>query len=78
MKINKTQFRIIYYMYNRNEYNTILSNLKEQNAALGLVERFPEVFKATSKGFRELWFSITSLEDIFKLIKYNQNYEKEM
>lgn len=53
-KINKTQFRIIYNMYNHNEYNIILSKLNEQNAALGLVESFPEIFKATSKGFREL------------------------
>lgn len=76
--INKTQFKIIYYMYNRNEYHLKITNAREIEQAAKLSESLPEVFRFSHMGFREALLSISTFEDIFKLIQYNRKYETEI
>lgn len=76
--INKTQFKIIYNMYNQNKYHLTLTNRAEIQQAAKLQEILPEVFKFSHTGIREALLSISTFEDALKLIKYNQKYEVEL
>lgn len=73
--LNKTQFKIIYKMYNHNEYNVVLTNGTEIEQAAKMAEKLPEVFKFSFKGFREAWLIVDSLESLMKLIQYNRKHE---
>lgn len=76
--ITKTQFKILYNMYNHNEYHMTFRNALQLEAAAKLADKMPDVFKFSYTGFKEGLLSISSFEDILKLIKYNNKYEGEM
>lgn len=76
--INKTQFKIICEMYNQNEYHKTLTNAAHIEQAAKLADKLPEVFKFSHTGFKEALLSISSFEDIMRLIKYNQKFEGEL
>lgn len=76
--INKTQFKLIYDMYNKNNYHVILTNANHIEQAAKLADKFPEVFKFSLTDYKRALLSIGSFEDILKLIKYNQKYEREI
>lgn len=76
--LNKTQFKIIYDMYNKNDYHKILNNASQIEQAARMADKLPDIFKLSHQGFKQALLSISSFEDILKLIKYNQKYEKEI
>lgn len=76
--INKTQFKIIYEMYNKNDYHKTLTNANQIEQAAKMADTMPEIFNFSHQGFKQALLSISSFEDIFKLIKYNQKYESEL
>lgn len=76
--INKTQFRLIYDMYNQNEYHKTLTNAAHIEQAAKLADKMPDVFKFSHTGFKEALLSISTFEDVMRLIKYNQKFEGEI
>lgn len=76
--INKTQFRLIYKMYNENEYHLTINNALQLEQAAKLSETIPDVFKFSHTGFKSGLLSASSFEDLMRLIKYNQKYEAEL
>ena len=76
--INKTQFKLLYFMYNRNEYHKTINNLNEAEQAAKLVDMFPDLFIFSSKSFRNNLFSIKLFSDVLPILKYNSKHEKDL
>lgn len=76
--LNKTQFKLIYNMYNGNIYNQTLRNARDINQWLGLVELYPDIFSAKRVNHSEYTVTISFLKDLLPLIKYNSKFEKEI
>ena len=77
--LNKTQFKIVYNMYNKNQTSLVLSNLTEVNQAYGLADRNSDMFQieAINGSFRDTRLTVSKGFDLLPLIKYNSKFETE-
>jgi hypothetical protein len=73
--INKTQFKLIYSMYNNNDYHKTLTKSRDIDQALSLCDLFPDIFLAKRLSHSEYIFSISLFKDVLPIIKYNQKFE---
>lgn len=76
--INKTQFKIIYEMYNSNQNSKLITNSLQIDQAAKLAETWPNEFICNRMSHQEYSFHIVNLGKILDLIKYNQKFEKEI
>lgn len=76
--INKTQYKLIYYMYNKNQNSQLLVNSREIDQALKLCDICQDMFYSNRLSHSEYSFHIRDLGALLSLIKYNNKFESEL